>query len=366
MKTFLLVFGTRPEAIKLAPVIRELRCREGVRLYIAVSGQHREMLDEVLVRFDIRPDFDLSVMREGQSLALLTSRILLGVDRLLTELSPDVVIVHGDTTTAFASSLAAFYRSVPVAHIEAGLRTHDMQNPFPEDYNRRAIALATRYHFAPTAMARDQLLGEGVERSRVHLVGNTVIDTLGLTVCEDFRHILLDWVSGSRFILVTAHRRENLGLPMQKSLSQFRRVLDAYPSVKAILPMHKNPAVREVVTRVFCGCESIRLVEPLDVFTFHNLLFRSDFVVSDSGGIQEEAAALHKPVLVMRDVTERPEGEVSGGLRTVGTDGEKIARAFRLLMNDEMAYRAMATAENPFGDGHASERIADILTGKGT
>ncbi len=361
MKTVFVVFGTRPEAIKLAPFIHELKRREKARVLVVLSGQHREMLEEVLLNFDIIPDYNLCVMREGQSLSLLTARIVFGIEQLLRELCPDVVVVHGDTTTAFAASLAAFYCGIPTAHIEAGLRTRDIRNPFPEEFNRRAIALTARYHFAPTAMARDNLLSEGVECSRIYPVGNTVVDALGMTVRDDFRHILLDWVSGSRFLVVTAHRRENLGEPMRAALVRLRQVLDAYPDLKAIFPMHKNPAVRSVVTKVFRGCDNIRLVEPLDVFVFHNLLSRAYFVVSDSGGVQEEATALGKPLLLLRDITERPEGVATGVLKPVGASGEKLYECASLLLRDERVYASMAKASDVYGDGLASRRIADIV-----
>lgn len=361
MKKILMIFGTRPEAIKLVPLVRELRARKGARVLIAVTGQHREMLDEVLTLFDLRPDYRFSVMREGQGLSLLTARILLEIDRLLSELSPDVAVVHGDTTTAFAATLAAFYRRIPIAHIEAGLRTRDIHNPFPEEYNRRAISLTARYHFAPTAMARDHLLSEGVDPSRVYLVGNTVVDTLAMTVRSDFRHSLFDWASGSRYLIVTAHRRESLGEPMRHSLRELRRVLDAHPDVRAIFPMHKNPAVREVVEGAFRGCGSIYLTEPLDVSSFHNLLARAYFAVSDSGGIQEEATALGKPVLVLRDTTERPEGVATGVLKPVGASGEKLFDFSRLLLTDRRFYASMAKPSDIYGDGQASRRIADIL-----
>lgn len=357
----LLVFGTRPEAIKMAPLIWELRRREGVRAFLLVTGQHREMLQGVMDAFGLVADRDLAVMRAGQSLTLLTSRIALGVEDALLEFSPDLVVVHGDTTTAFAASLVAFYRGIRVAHIEAGLRTRDLRSPFPEEYNRRAISLIADFHFAPTAMARENLVAEGVALSSVYLVGNTVVDALSMTVCDDFAHPLLDFANGSRLIVLTAHRRENLGETMALAFGELRRLLKRYPDVKVIFPMHKNPLVREVAARAFADCERVCLTEPLDVRVFHNLLARAFCIVSDSGGIQEEATALGKPLLLLRDTTERPEGVASGVLKLVGASGERLFEDLSLLLENEGVYRSMAKASGVYGDGKASEKIADIL-----
>ena len=361
MKTVLLVFGTRPEAIKMCPVVKAFYQREGVRTVVAVSGQHRGMLDQVLRSFDVVPDYDLDLMREGQSLFDVTSGVLCGMGALFSEIKPDVVLVHGDTTTAFAASLAAYYLKIPVGHIEAGLRTRDIYSPFPEEFNRRAIADIAHWHFAPTLMARDNLLIEGREKGRVFVTGNTVIDALKMTVREDFCHELLDWGYGSRLLLLTAHRRENLGELMRQMLLKIRRTVERYPDVKVICPLHPNPLVQRTARAVFEGCERIRLVDALDCITFHNILSRCYFVLTDSGGIQEEATALGKPVLVMRDTTERPEGVAFGALKLVGKGGETLTRYMRLLLEDTAVYTAMAKASDLYGDGDASRRIVDII-----
>ena len=361
MKRILCVFGTRPEAIKMCPLIGELRRREGVSVPVAVSGQHREMLDQVLSVFEILPDYDLRLMREGQSLSSLTARAIAGFDRVFADALPDTVLVHGDTTTAFSAALAAFYRKIPICHVEAGLRTRDLFHPFPEEYNRRAISLLASYHFAPTVMARDNLLTEGKEKHRIFVSGNTGIDALRVTVRESFSHPLLTWAKGSRLLLLTAHRRENLGEPMRRVFKAVRRLVEDSPDVRVIYPCHKNPQVASVAREIFAGCERIRLCEPLDVVTFHNLLSRCYFVLSDSGGIQEEATALGKPVLVLRDTTERPEGVAFGSLKTVGCDGASLYQSARLLLEDATVYASMARASDLYGNGYASKKIADIL-----
>ena len=361
MKTILVVFGTRPEAIKLAPLIKELKRREGIRALVAVSGQHREMLYPVLAAFGIEPDFDLSLFREGQGLSDLTAGVLLGIPEVFQACMPDLVLVQGDTVTAFAGALAAFYHRIPVGHIEAGLRSGSLSSPFPEEFNRRAISLLSRYHFAPTEDARGQLLAEGIDAGSVFVTGNTAIDALGLTVCDSFSHPILDWVGGRRLVILTSHRRENLGEPMRHLFEQIRAVLSRYSDACAIFPLHKNPEVRRVAHEVFDGCDWIRLIEPLDVFTFHNLLARCYLVLSDSGGIQEEATALGKPLLVLRDTTERPEGIASGVLRLVGTDGVLLGSLLSSLLSDRELYASMAKPSDRYGDGRASARIADIL-----
>lgn len=360
------VMGTRPEAVKMCPLIKELQTRADVEVSVCLTGQHRDMMEGVVKAFSVTPHADLSVMQEGQTPARVVSAVLEKFPRFLAAARPDVVLVHGDTATALAAALASFLERVPVGHVEAGLRTYDVTAPFPEEFNRRAVALAAAYHFAPTERARDNLLREGIDGDSVFVTGNTGIDALRYTVRDDFAHPLLAAAEGKRLILVTAHRRESAGAPMERMLRAVRAAVECDPRAVAVYPVHKNPAVRATAERVFAGCRRVILTKPQDVVTFHNLLARCYLVLTDSGGIQEEAAALGKPVLVMRETTERPEGETAGGLRTVGTDGEKITRAFRLLMDDEGAYRAMATAPNPFGDGHASERIADILTGQRT
>lgn len=360
------VMGTRPEAVKMCPLVKELRRREGVTVTVCATGQHRGMLYDVLRSFSVVPDADLAVMRTGQTLAEVTEAVLRGFTHFLEDARPDLVLVHGDTATALAAALACFFRRIPVGHVEAGLRTYDLSAPFPEEFCRRVVALAADYHFAPTERARGNLLGEGIPADRVFVTGNTGVDALRYTVRSDFSHPLLSAAEGRRLILVTAHRRENLGAPMERMLGAVRDAVREDPRAVAIYPVHRNPAVRATAEAVLGDCPRVILTEPQDVVTFHNLLARCYLVLTDSGGIQEEAAALRKPVLVMRDITERPEGEEAGGLRTVGTDRERILDAFRCLMGDEAAYQAMANAPNPFGDGNASRRIADVLTGRKT
>lgn len=364
MKTVLLVFGTRPEAIKMCPLVNELKGRREIRTVVCVTGQHRQMLDSVLQTFSVIPDYDLSIMKESQTLCDITSRILNGMRGVLDEVKPDVVLVHGDTSTTFAAALACFYRQIPIGHVEAGLRTYNVRSPYPEEFNRQAVSIIAQYHFAPTDLARDNLLKEGKDEKSIFVTGNTAIDALQTTVKDDYTHAALAWAKGSRLILITAHRRENLGEPMRGMFRAIRRVMEEHPDVKAIYPIHMNRAVREAADRELRGCARIRIIEPLDVLDFHNFLARSDMVLTDSGGIQEEAPSLGKPVLVMRDTTERPEGILSGTLRLVGTGEEGIYQNFKLLLEDRAVYDAMAKASNPYGDGFASRRIADILEGK--
>ncbi len=361
MQTVLLVFGTRPEAIKMCPLVKELKKRKGFSVKVCVTGQHREMLHSVLCAFDVTPDFDLDIMKEKQTLFDITSAILLKMDEVFRQTSPDVVLVHGDTTTAFTASLAAFYRQIPVGHVEAGLRTYDLLSPYPEEFNRQAISLTAALHFAPTEKARQNLLREGKKEDTIFVTGNTAIDALKTTVRKDYSHPVLDWAKGSRLILITAHRRENLGDPMRRLFRAIRRTVDEHPDVKAVYPIHLNPAVREIADEILAGDDRIRLIEPLDVLDFHNILARSFLVLTDSGGIQEEAPALGKPVLVMRDTTERPEGVEAGTLRLVGTGEESLYQACRELLEQPDAYEKMAKAVNPYGDGTACCQIADIL-----
>lgn len=364
MKSVLLVFGTRPEAIKMCPLVLELKKRpEDFNTLVCVTGQHREMLDSVLKTFDIKPDFDLSIMKEGQTLFDITSAVLLQIKQVLEDARPDVVLVHGDTTTSFAAALAAFYLQIPVGHVEAGLRTYNLSSPFPEEFNRQAVDVISTYYFAPTETARENLLSEGKEDRGILVTGNTGIDVLAVTVRPDFSHPLLDeWLSDSdRLILVAAHRRENLGEPMHRMFRAIRRIADNYPDVKVIYPVHLNPRVRDAADAEFAGCESVRLIAPLDVLDFHNFMARSYLILTDSGGIQEEAPSLGKPVLVMRDTTERPEGVAAGTLKLVGTNEDEIYRSCKALLDDSSAYREMSHASNPYGDGHASKRIADAL-----
>lgn len=360
-KTIMLVFGTRPEAIKMCPLVRALQAREAFDVKVCVTGQHRQMLDQVLRAFDVVPDVDLSVMRARQTLFDVTGSILQAMGPVLAEHSPDVVLVHGDTTTTFAAALACFYLRIPVGHVEAGLRTYNLDAPYPEEFNRQAVSVLARYHFCPTERARENLLREGKDAGRLYVTGNTAIDALRTTVRDAYDHEALRWAQGSRLILLTAHRRENLGEPMRGIFRAVRRIVDDFPDVKVLYPVHPNPAVREAADEALSNCEAIRLIEPLDVLDFHNFMKRSFLVLTDSGGIQEEAPSLGKPVLVLRTTTERPEGIASGTLRLVGTDEGAIYAETARLLTDPIAYAAMAQAANPYGDGKASERIAEIL-----
>ena len=363
MRKIMLIFGTRPEAIKMCPLVKELQTRTGFRVTVCVTGQHREMLDQILQVFDVRPDCDLAIMKEGQTLFDITAAVLHGMKSVLEEAQPDIVLVHGDTTTAFAAALACFYLQIPVGHVEAGLRTYDLTAPFPEEFNRQAVDLLCRWHFAPTETAKRNLLREGRAEERIYVTGNTVIDALRTTVRADYTHPELDWAAGSRWILITAHRRENLGMPMRHMFSAIRRVLERYPDVKAIFPVHRNPAVRETVRAILGGNDRIHLIEPLDAVDFHNFLARCYLVLTDSGGIQEEAPSQGKPVLVLRDTTERPEGVEAGTLLLTGTGEEGIYQTTCRLLEDEKLYRAMSRASNPYGDGFACGRIRTVLEG---
>ena len=361
-KKVMLVFGTRPEAIKMCPLVNELKSRSSVfDTRVCVTGQHRQMLDQVLETFGVDPDYDLSIMKDKQSLFSITVNILEKIKEVLELAVPDVVLVHGDTSTTFATSLACFYLNIPVGHVEAGLRTYDLASPYPEEFNRQAVSIISRFNFAPTEMARNNLLSEGKRPDKIYVTGNTVIDALKTTIREDYSHPELEWAAGSRLVLITAHRRENLGRPMQHMFSAIRRVLDEHPDVKAIYPIHMNPLVRETAAAVFEGENRLHIIEPLDVLDFHNFMARSHIILTDSGGIQEEAPSLGKPVLVMRDTTERPEGVEAGTLRLTGTDEETIYSHFTRLLDDPEEYEKMSRASNPYGDGMACIRIADIL-----
>ena len=361
MKTIMLVFGTRPEAIKMCPLIRELRTRKGIRTLCCVTGQHRQMLDQVLGAFDVTPDYDLAIMKDGQTLFDITTRVMERLKDVLAEAKPDLVLVHGDTTTTFAAALTCFYMQIPVGHVEAGLRTYQLDSPFPEEFNRQAVGVVARYHFAPTEQAKANLLRENKRPETIFVTGNTAIDALKTTVRADYQSPELEWAKGSRLILLTAHRRENLGEPMRAIFRAVRRIADETPDVKVLYPVHMNPAIRAMAKEFLGGDERIRLIAPLEVLDFHNILARSCMVMTDSGGIQEEAPSLGKPVLVLRDTTERPEGVAAGTLKLVGTEEETIYREAKRLLEDEEAYHAMSVASNPYGDGHACERIADIL-----
>ena len=361
MKKILLVFGTRPEAIKMCPLVNELKAREGVKTVVCVSGQHRQMLDQVLEAFHVVPDYDLSIMKDRQTLFDITTNILDRIKAVLEEVKPDVVLVHGDTSTTFVTALACFYMQIPVGHVEAGLRTYDIYSPYPEEFNRQAVSIISRYNFAPTEQARQNLLSEGKRPESIFVTGNTAIDALRTTVREDYSHPELVWASDSRLILITAHRRENLGEPMKNMFRAIRRVMDEHTDVKAIYPIHMNPIVRITADEFLGGDDRIHIIEPLDVLDFHNFLARCFLVLTDSGGIQEEAPSLGKPVLVMRNTTERPEGIAAGTLKLVGTDEEVIYRSFKQLLEDNEEYARMSNACNPYGDGFACKRIADIL-----
>ena len=357
----LTIFGTRPEAIKMCPLILELKTRKDAEVRLCVTGQHREMLDAVLSCFGVTPDHDLAVMKPGQTLFDVTTRVLGGLEPILRAEKPDVVLVHGDTTTTFAAALSAFYLGIPVGHVEAGLRTGNVASPFPEEFNRRSVSIFSRYDFAPTGAARDNLLREGKDPRGIFVTGNTAIDALKTTVRKDYRHPILEKTAGKRLILITAHRRENLGEPLRGMFRASRRLVEENPDVAAIYPMHLNPAVREAAHEVFDGCERVLLTEPLDVLDFHNFMARGYLIFTDSGSIQEEAPSLGKPVVVMRDTTERPEGIEAGTLILAGNREEPIYETGKKLLEDGALYRKMSRASNPYGDGLASRRIADVL-----
>ena len=357
----MLVFGTRPEAIKMCPLVNELKKRKNIETIVCVTGQHRQMLDQVLEAFSVVPDYDLSIMKDKQTLFDVTVNILERIKTVLEETKPDVVLVHGDTSTTFVTALACFYLQIPVGHVEAGLRTYNIYSPYPEEFNRQAVSIISQYNFAPTELSKQNLLKEGKAPDSIYVTGNTAIDALKTTVRADYTHPELDWAKDSRLIMITAHRRENLGEPMRHMFKAIRRVMDEHPDVKAIYPIHMNPVVREIAQEYLGDDDRIHIIEPLDVLDFHNFLSRSYLILTDSGGIQEEAPSLGKPVLVMRDTTERPEGIAAGTLKLVGTEEETIYKEFSRLLSDKTEYDAMSKASNPYGDGHACERIADIL-----
>lgn len=364
MKKIMLVFGTRPEAIKMCPLVNVLKARANAfDVVVVVTGQHREMLDQVLSVFDVVPDYDLAIMKQNQTLFDVTSSVLVKIKDVLEKETPDVVLVHGDTTTSFAAALASFYLQIPIGHVEAGLRTHNIFSPWPEEFNRQAVDIVSKYYFAPTLQSKQNLLDEGKPEDAIWVTGNTGIDALNTTVQKGYDHPELEWAKGSRLILITAHRRENLGEPMHRMFSAIRRVMERHPDTKAIYPIHMNPKVREAAHAELDGFDRLHIIDPLQVLDFHNFLAASYLVLTDSGGIQEEAPGLGKPVLVMRDTTERPEGVEAGTLKLVGTDERIIYREFDRLLSDENEYLAMSQASNPYGDGRASERIADILAG---
>lgn len=365
MKKTMLVFGTRPEAIKMCPLVNELKSRtEDYEVVVCVTGQHREMLEQVLRVFDVVPDYDLAIMKPGQTLFDVTCDVLIKLKSVLEQERPDCVLVHGDTTTSFAAALACFYLHIPVGHVEAGLRTHDIFSPWPEEFNRQAVDIVSEWYFAPTETSKSNLISEGKNPDRIWVTGNTGIDALATTVEESYSHPVLEWAKDSRLILITAHRRENLGKPMHQMFRAIRRVMEESPDTKAVYPIHMNPIVREAAHAELDGFDRLRLIEPLEVLDFHNFMAASYLILTDSGGIQEEAPGLGKPVLVMRDTTERPEGVEAGTLKLVGTDEQTIYREFYTLLSEDDEYARMSKASNPYGDGHASERIADILASR--
>lgn len=360
-KKVMLVFGTRPEAIKMCPLVKELKTRKNIKTVVCVTGQHRQMLDQVLEVFEVVPDYDLSIMKEKQTLFDITTNILNKIKEVLEKEKPDVVLVHGDTSTTFVTALACFYLQIPIGHVEAGLRTYDIFSPYPEEFNRQAVSIISQYNFAPTIKAKENLINEGKPEDKIWVTGNTVIDALKTTVTEEYTHPELEWANGSKLIFITAHRRENLGEPMHHMFRAIRRVLEGHPDVKALYPIHMNPIVRQAADEEFRGMDRIHIIDPVEVFDCHNLMARSYLILTDSGGIQEEAPSLGKPVLVMRDTTERPEGIKAGTLKLVGTKEETIYRTLEELLENNEEYEKMARANNPYGDGNACKRIADVL-----
>lgn len=361
MKKVMLVFGTRPEAIKMCPLVNELKTRKDIQTIVCVTGQHKEMLTQVLEAFDVIPDFDLLIMKKQQTLFDVTTAILDKIKPILEREEPDIVLVHGDTSTTFATALACYYLQIKVGHVEAGLRTHNIYSPFPEEFNRQAVSIISEYNFAPTELSRRNLLEEGRDPKSIFVTGNTVIDALKTTIDKNYTHPDLQWAEGSRLILITAHRRENLGEPMKNMFRAIRRVMDENDDVKAIYPIHMNPAIRSIADEILGDDDRIHIIPPLDVLDFHNFISHSYLILTDSGGIQEEAPSMGKPVLVMRDTTERPEGITAGTLKLVGTDEETIYNEFNRLLSDSEEYKAMSQASNPYGDGTACKQIADIL-----
>lgn len=361
MKKVMLVFGTRPEAIKMCPLVKELKTRKNIKTIVCVTGQHREMLKQVLDCFDVVPDYNLDIMQDKQTLFDITTNIILKIRSVMEKEKPDLILVHGDTTTTFVTSLCAFYMQIPVGHVEAGLRTYDIYSPYPEEFNRQATGIIAKYNFAPTDVAKQNLLKEGKDVSTIFVTGNTAIDALKTTVKENYENPIFDWVGNDRLIMLTAHRRENLGEPLRRMFKAIKRVIDEYDDIKVVYPIHKNPLVRETAQEIFGSNEKIKLIEPLEVLDFHNFLNKSYLILTDSGGIQEEAPSLGKPVLVMRDTTERPEGIKAGTLKLVGTEEENIYNNIKLLLDNKNEYDKMSKASNPYGDGFASKRIADII-----
>lgn len=357
----MVVFGTRPEAIKMCPLIKAIKLDNSFCVSVCVTGQHKQMLEQVLDAFEVDPDYNLAIMKDKQTLFDVTVNILEQIKEVLEEWKPDIVLVHGDTSTTFVTALACYYLQIPVGHVEAGLRTYNIYSPYPEEFNRQAVGLIAKCHFAPTERAKQNLLNEGKKASDIYVTGNTAIDALKTTVRDDYSHPILDWAKDSRLIMLTAHRRENLGKPLHSMFRAIKRIVCEHDDIKVVYPIHMNPAVRQAANDILAGHDRIKIIEPLEVVDFHNFLARSFLILTDSGGIQEEAPSLGKPVLVMRDTTERPEGIEAGTLKLVGTSERVIYEEFNKLLTDEEEYRKMSNASNPYGDGHASERIIDIL-----
>ncbi|HIZ81357.1 MAG TPA: UDP-N-acetylglucosamine 2-epimerase (non-hydrolyzing) [Candidatus Mediterraneibacter pullistercoris] len=356
------IFGTRPEAIKMAPVIQEMeRHKNEIQSIICVTAQHREMLDSVLKTFRITPDYDLNIMKKDQTLESVTVTILKGLDNILEEEKPDMVLVHGDTTTTFASALSAFYHKIPVGHVEAGLRTYDISSPYPEEANRQMVSSIAELHFTPTMQSQKNLLRENKDPGKIYVTGNTAIDALKTTVRKEYHSPVLEWAKDARILLLTAHRRENQGMPLRRIFTAVNRITEKYEDIRVIYPCHMNPAVRELAGEMFQDNDRVRVIEPLEVTDFHNLIKRSYLILTDSGGIQEEGPSLGKPVLVVRETTERPEGVEAGTLKLVGTSTDNIVKQVSRLLEDETEYERMSNAENPYGDGHASERIVEAV-----
>ena len=355
------IFGTRPEAIKMAPLVKELKSREKIECIVCVTAQHRQMLDQVLNTFEIVPDYDLDIMKQGQTLSDITSRALKGLEQVINEVKPNIVLVHGDTTTTFAGALAAYYCQTDVGHVEAGLRTWNKYSPYPEEMNRQMVGVIADMHFAPTENSKNSLLNEGKKEENIFVTGNTAIDALSTTVDESYTNEIFNWIGNDRMILITAHRRENLGEPMRGMFKAIKRIIDEFDDVKAVYPVHLNPKVREVANEVLGNCDRVKLIDPLEVVDFHNFLAKSYLILTDSGGIQEEAPSLGKPVLVLRDTTERPEGIKAGTLKLAGTDEENIYNLTKELLVNKDEYEKMSKASNPYGDGKASKRITDAL-----
>ena len=355
------IFGTRPEAIKMAPLVKELESRKEIKSIVCVTAQHREMLDQVLNIFKIKPDYDLNIMKQGQSLSEITSRVLLGLEEVIKKEEPNIILVHGDTTTTFAGALAAFYNKVDIGHVEAGLRTYDKYSPFPEEANRIMVDRITDMYFAPTEVSKNNLLKENIDESKIYVTGNTAIDAMKYTISDNYENSIFDWVGDSKLILLTAHRRENLGEPMYNIFKAVKRLVNDNKNIKVIYPIHLNPLVRKIANEVFEDNERIKLIEPLEVVDFHNFINKSYFILTDSGGIQEEAPSLGKPVLVLRDTTERPEGITAGTLKLVGTNEDDIYNEATILLTNKSEYDKMSKASNPYGDGNTSKYIVDAI-----